>query len=246
MADCRDTAEDLETPQSGVVLDEDMGEVFLKKLFLGSCGLVKVASAGRGKRVWASSEFGIGSVFTENFNRYFKILPYAQFHGVRQATWPQILKNTESNGIYSRNDNRLRELDTQQAVYEIKACSASQRRQTTRYATYKYSRTVWDIQSMLDSYRISGGDYKKLSDEISRAFSRDAKINLVRKNKYPESHPQAKKIEAEMNVADFLAQFKSASSQIQSVKPDFGNFKRTPNKEYLTELTITLEFDELF
>jgi len=245
MADCRDTAEDLMTIDKGITFDEDMREVTLKKLFLGSCGLVKVASAERGKQVWANQgQFGIGSVYTENFNSTFRGLLEAQFYGVRQATLPQILKNTESNGIY-RNDNSSRLVDTQKAVYEIKACSASQRRRTTPYASYKYSLTVGDIQSKLDTYRKSGGDYEKLSDEISRAFNRNAKVNLVRKNKYPDSHPQAKKTEKEMSVADFLAQFKSASSQIQSVYPDFGSLKRTPNKEYLTDLTITEVFEEL-
>ena len=246
MADCRDTAEDLMTIDAGITFDEDMREVTLKKLFLGSCGLVKVASAERGKRVWANQgQFGIGSVYTENFNSTFKSMLQAQFNGVRQATWPQILKNTESNGIYLRNDNSFRLVDTQKAIYEISACSASQRRRTTRYATYKYSLTVGDIQSRLDRYRKSGGDYEKLSDEISRAFSRNAKINLIRKNKYPESHSQAKKIEEEMSVADFLAQFKSASTEIQAVFPDFGSLKRTPNKEFLTDLTITEVFEEL-
>lgn len=248
MADCRDTAEDLVTYERGINPDEDMREVTLKKLFLGSCGLVKVASAQKGKRVWANQgQFGIGSVFTDKFNSTFKSLLQAQFHGVRQATWPQVLASAESNEIYLRNDNpsRIRKLDTQQAVYEIKACSASQRRQTTQYAAYKYSLTVGDIQSELDTYRESGGDYEKLSGEISRAFNRNAKINLVRKNKYPDSDPQAKKKEEEMSVADFLAQFKSASSQIQAVYPDFGSLKRTPNKEYLTELRIIEVFDEL-
>ncbi len=245
MADCRDTVEDLMTIAATTNLDEDVSAIFLKKLFLGSCGLIKVASAGKGKEVWANQgQFGIGSVYTENFNSTFKGMLEAQFNGVRQATWPQILENAESNEIYPRKDDRSRRVDTQKAVYEIRACSASQRRRTTRYATYKYSLTVGDIGSKLDKYRKSGGDYEKLSDEISQAFYRDAKINLVQKNKYPESHPQAKKTEGEMSVADFLAQFKSASSQIQSVYPDFGSLQRTPNKEYLTSLSITEEFEE--
>ncbi|MFB9294854.1 hypothetical protein [Persicitalea jodogahamensis] len=246
MADCRDTVEDLMITEGGIIFDEDMRDVFLKKLFLGSCGLVKVPSATKGKQVWANqSQFGIGSVYTSNFNSTFNDLLEAQFNGVRQATWPQVMRSAESNGIYPRNDDRSRRVDTQQAVYEIKACSASQQRRTTRYAAYKYSLTVGNIQSKLDRYRKSGGDFEKLSDEISRAFRRNAKINLVRKNKYPDSYPQAKKTEAKMSVADFLAQFKSTSAQIQAVYPEFGSFQRTPNKEYLTELTIIEVFDEL-
>ena len=51
MADCRDTTLSYSTYPSPIP-DEDVSQVFWKKLFRGSCGLVKIASAKKGQKVW--------------------------------------------------------------------------------------------------------------------------------------------------------------------------------------------------
>lgn len=87
MADCRDRAENLMTNDRNTILDEDMREVVLKKLFLGSCGLVKIASAKEGQKVWGYGRPS-GSMYTFLFNKAFEELLESGFDGMRQATWP--------------------------------------------------------------------------------------------------------------------------------------------------------------
>ena len=238
MADCRDTVEDLEIRAGSTGPDEDMRGVFLKKLFLGSCGLVKAASARRGEKVWVNARENV-SVYTQEFSSYFSSLLRSNFYGVRQATWPQVLP-TKSITISSENPDTY-----QTPLLEIKSCSASQRQMTTSYASYKNSVTVGGIANRLNRYVRYGEDYQILRNEISRAFLKNAQIELIRRNKYPESHPKAKRTVEHMSVDQFLTQFREVASKIVEVNPDMTSVKRTPNKEYITSLTIIEEFEEL-
>jgi hypothetical protein len=244
MADCRDRGEDLMTYGGTTTVDEDIGHVFLKKLFLGSCGLVKVASAGQGKPVWANQgKWGNGSVYTGRFTSTIEDLLRAQFLGVRQATWPQVLKSSESIYIDPRKEGIPS--SRQKAIYEIKSCTASQHRHTTRYASYRYSITAGGIEQKLNTLKASGGSDEKLTDEIRRAFRRNAKIELICKNKYPASDARAKRVTERMNIDQYFVHFKKNTDQIKYVGTLLNSVKRTPNKEYLTGLTFIETYDEL-
>ncbi len=240
MADCRDKAEDLGIVAPGTVLDEDVRQVFLKKLFLGNCGLVKIASAKNGQQVWANE--GDGSVYTENFNSTFKALLQSNFYGVRQATWPQLLERTKTGTVFYR---KAGDPIKQTSVFEVKTCTVVQRRRTTRYASYENSVTAGDIGRMLKNYKDDGGDYEKISDEISRSFRRNAKVELIRQNKYPASDARAKQVTEQMSIDNYLDHFEKHAARIKYIGIDLGSVKRTSNKEYLTALNFIETYDEL-
>ncbi len=240
MADCRDRTEDLGNVASAAFLDEDVRKVFLKKLFLGSCGLVKVASAKKGQQVWALPDDG--SIYTENFRSTFNTLLESKFYGVRQATWPQLFEKAQSSTVFYRKDGKP---IAQSSVFEIKACTAAQRRRTTRYASYRYSMTAGEIEKALKKYKDHGGNYNEVSREISRAFRRNAKIELIRQNKYPASDDRARKVTEQMSIGDYLMYFERQAAEIKYIGTDLGSVQRTANKEYLTSLTFIETYDEL-
>jgi len=128
MADCRNTTASF-SDYPGPIPDEDVRNVFWKKLFLGSCGLVKIASAKEGQKVWGDGRPS-GSMYIFLFNKAFEELLESGFDGIRQATWPQFLKKTETHpktldmDFFSFDPNDYK----QTPLFEIKACTASQRR----------------------------------------------------------------------------------------------------------------------
>ncbi len=239
MADCRDTIEDLGIKLPKLILDEDIRQVFLKKMFLGSCGLVKIASAKKGQPVLAT-EFG-GSVYTANFSSTFKILLNNNFDGVRKAIWPRFLESTKTL-YFSRKD--YAPLD-ETSVIEINACTASQHRLTTPYASYEHAITAGKIEEMLKNYKDNGGDYEKLDDRIKKAFHPNAKIELITKNKYPASDSRAIWLTEQMSIDEYLAHFKKHADQVKYIDTDLSSVKRNPNYEYITSLTFIETYDEL-
>lgn len=240
MADCRDTVEDLEITVAGTLLDEDVRQVFLKKLFLGSCGLVKVASAEKGQQVWAKT--GEGSGYTEDFSSTFKLMLESDFYGARQATWPQLLEKTKTSTVFFRVEGDPIE---QTSIFEVRTCTAAQRRHTTRYASYENSIAAGEIALRLKNYKDGGGNYEKLKDEIGRAFRPDAKVELIRRNKYPASDARARKVAERMSIGEYLDHFKKHADQIKYIGTDLGSVQRTPNKEYLTALTFIETYEEM-
>jgi len=224
-ADCPDTETD-PLLGSGLYTDEDVRKVFLKKLFLGSCGLVKIANAR-----------GVNG-FTNRFTLGFKQLLRQKFDAARIATWPQLLSGP---------------LGGSHLVSEIKSCSASQRRVTTSYPSYRYSETagaigkklvlLYDISSLKEK---NNNDVDKLTKEISQAFRPDASIKLIRRNRYPASDPRSRSETEEMRIDAYLTHLKESTDQIiTDIKVDMASVTRTPNYEYLTNLTITEEYFEL-
>jgi hypothetical protein len=239
MADCRDTIEDLGIRLQKPILDEDVRQVFLKKMFLGSCGLIKIASAKKGQPVLAT-ELG-GSVYTANFSRTFKILLNDNFDGARKAVWPRFLERTKSQNFFRKDYAPLDETP----VIEINACTPSQHRLTTPYASYEHAITAGKIEEMLKNYKDNGGDYEKLDDRIRKAFHPNAKIELIIKNKYPASDSRAIWLTEQMSIGEYLAHFKKDADQVKYIGTDLSSVKRNPNYEYITSLTFIEIYDEL-
>ena len=298
MADCRDAALpplyiDWQ-PEQGTSVEEDVKKVFLKKLFLGSCGLVKVASARSGQKVWAEvSGKPVGSLYTEKFFRNFEkmldppktdgnIEPLSRFAGIRQATWNQLaefesvlppehrifLKNSpypdsdggmedsfeapifEQPGQYHRYRSAVR----QKPIVETGTCTSAQRRLTTPYPSYRNSATANEIRDYLKAYLcpyppqqayLCNKNFAELYQKVYPAFHPSATIQLIRKNKYPANYPEAKRIAEQMSIKDFITHFKNPSATMKHVDVDVASLKRTPNKEYLTALTIIETYEEL-
>ena len=238
MADCRDTDPGSLGIVAGPYIDEDVRQVFLKKLFLGSSGLVKIASAKEGQQVFAL-------IYTRIFGSTFDNLLDSGFNGVRAATWPQFLKITESHpksfGIDISNPASYK----QTPVFDINEGTRSQRRNTTPYASYQHAMTAGHVSGALAVYGHEGGNYEELSDKISKAFRQNAKIELIRRNKYPASDARAKREVKEMSIEDYLAYFGKAAPLIKQLDTDLSSVKRTPNYEYITSLTIIETYDEL-
>ncbi|WP_373511248.1 hypothetical protein [Persicitalea sp.] len=245
MADCRDTTLEFIT-YPGALLDEEVKKVSLKKLFLGFCGLIKIASAKKGQKVWGDT--GKGSLYTFIFNEFaFQECLQFGFIGVRAATWPKLLKRAGSHPdtlnfeYFSINRASI----DQTPVFEFIAGTPNQLRNTTTYPSYQNSMTTGDIQGELLTYKREGGNYEEVSDKISKAFYPNAKIELKRENKYPSSDPRAKQAADVMSIADYLTHFKTVADRIEKVKVDAASVKRNPNWEYITSLTIIETYDEL-
>jgi hypothetical protein len=245
MADCRDSTLEFSI-YPGPLLDEDVKEVSLKKLFLGFCGLIKIASAKKGQKVWGDT--GNGSLYTFIFNEFaFRDCLQFGFIGVRTATWPQLLKRAEAHPkTFDFNDFSINRASIDQTpVFEFIAGTPSQLRNTTTYPSYQNSMTPGHIAVDLKNYKDKGGNYEEVSGIISKAFYPNAEIELKRKNKYPASDPRAKQTVERMSVANYLAHFKTVANRIEEVKVDAASVKRNPNYEYITSLTIIETYDEL-
>ncbi|MFB9294853.1 caspase family protein [Persicitalea jodogahamensis] len=245
MADCRDTTLEFSI-YPGPLLDEDVKEVSLKKLFLGFCGLIKIASAKKGQKVWGDT--GNGSLYTFIFNEFaFRDCLQFGFIGVRAATWPQLLKRAEAHPkTFDFNDISINPASIDQTpVFEFGTCTAKQRSNTTTYPSYQNSMTTGAIEGKLSFYKRKGGNYEEVSGIISKAFYPNAEIELKRKNKYPASDPRAKQVAEKMSVANYLAHFKIVANRIEDVKVDATSVERNPNYEYITSLTIIETYKEL-
>jgi len=105
--------------------------------------------------------------------------------------------------------------------------------------------TAGRVSGALFVYGREGENYEQLRDRISKAFSRNAKIELIRKNRYPASDPRSKKVVEQMSIEDYLQYFKTAAPLVKDLNADLSSVQRTPNYEYITSLTLIETYDEL-
>lgn len=240
LADCRNSADSLEVLLGTSGPDEDLRRVYIKKLFLGSCGLVKVASAAKDQKVWA--RLGDGSVYTDAFVSLFDSELRGGFPAIRQANWPQFLAMKKSVDVWVEKSDIIRQ---QESVYEIIPGTTAQQRLTTRYPAYINSRSVGEVQTKINDYLSDKVDFLNLKNEIDRAFLKNAPIHVISRNKYPASDARSQRKEYQTTIGAYLEHVREKVSEIKEIEVDFTSLKRTPNYEYIAALTFIETWEEV-
>lgn len=239
MAECRNSADSLERLLRASGPDEDLRRVYLKKLFLGSCGLVKVASAAKDQKVWARP--GEGSVYTDALVSLFNSELGGGFPAIRRATWPQFLAMSESVYVAHEKSGLA---EQQEPVYQLVRSTVAQQRLTTRYPTYGKSRSVGEVQRAIRDYLRDRGNFAEMKNELSKAFLKNATIRVISRNKYPASDARSQTKEYQTTIGAYLEHIRGKVGEIREIEADFTSIKRTPNYEYIAALTFIETWEE--
>lgn len=174
IADCRDTLPTEFAILASITFSEDwIGELITQKLFLGACGIMKVASGRENKPVFTTHS-GASSAFTAGFtSSYNNMFTTATIDQLDEITLFSLIGRAFSAGNSMSGH-------TQIGVTETLPCDNNRRNVAMVFPSYKnvfsYGKLSSKYQEMLFSENAS--ERKKLGSELLAQFAEGATVNL--------------------------------------------------------------------
>lgn len=174
IADCRDTLPTESGIAASITFSEDwIGELITQKLFLGACGIMKVASGRENKPVFttqsgASSAFTAG--FTSSYDNMFTTATIDQLDGITLFS----LIGT-AFGTATRFSGH-----TQIGVTETLPCDNNRRNVAMVFPSYRNVFSYGELNSKYQEMLFSENTAvrKKLGSELLTQFAESATVNL--------------------------------------------------------------------
>ncbi|GAB2787512.1 hypothetical protein GCM10027275_35370 [Rhabdobacter roseus] len=243
LADCRDTIQEIPSRMGEPAkVNEDLRRIIMRKLFLGTCGHLTVASARRGQPVMAHlPEKGRGSDFTNNLYRSFGMLLRARFQDVHNISLENWLRQAESMTGFDAEDKKI-----QQPIWKLIPCTASRRSRLVAVPSYRHSLSALEIESQFKkilSAQTNEKERAELRATTGKAFQKNALVSLTRRQSVRPSElarsGTAAPVPVRLTIEAYLRQLGSSADRIQNLQVDVPSIKRTPDFQYITSITIT-------
>ena len=240
LADCRNTIREIPLIMgSPASINEDLRRVIVRKLFLGTCGHLTVASARRGQPVMARlPEEGRGSDFTFNLFQSFGIILRSRFKAVHDISLESWLRQAESVTGLDTDGNKV-----QQPIWKLTPCPASRRSRLVAVPSYQHSLSALEVENQLKKILspTSPSEQTALRTTTGRAFQKNATINLLRRPSVrPSELARAGPIvPIRLTVEEYLRQLGPSADRIRDLEVDALSIKRTADFQYITSVTIT-------
>ncbi|MFN8354877.1 MAG: caspase family protein [Spirosomataceae bacterium] len=273
MADCRDSELTVEKtiveryppPQAMTVIQADLRKLLLKTMFLGPCGLLKVASTQRNQKAFLVKEnlktilVSIGSqtdtlntynetgqkgaIFTYSFYNSFKeSLKSVSVEDIPNASLSQLLQNTQQ--MMTNELNPMKNTNNVQTVrWEFSDCSTVFQQKIVKLPSYLYPKDRKELDVKLNQM-IATTD-KRLRNEfaarLNDLFTANAFVTVIQTNDYPPEHPKFKTRINRLTAENYLNSLAASAEKIKKV-----TIKNTVSLDFEGFPLVTMEIEEVW
>ncbi|MFN8354876.1 MAG: caspase family protein [Spirosomataceae bacterium] len=242
IADCRNT---FPPPPTGfaesTVFMEDIRKLVLRKLFLESCGVLKVASVRRGESVY-TNVLRTGSAFTTAFSSAFHdILLRTTFKTLKDVSLDKLLRNTQEiveTGTIALGG--LKDYVTPEqmphAMWTLNDCNASLRTIIKPLPSYDQVPTVWDLEKEFKQLIATDNtaERQKQIEKLSTYFHKTASVKVLR-----SAQTDSLTRQVTMPISDYLHDFVQKNAKLVSLRVHPVSIKRTDDYLLITELNTS-------
>lgn len=239
MADCRNSfPSPLINDVASTIIMEDIRKLVLRKLFLESCGVLKVASAHQGESVY-THVFRTSSAFTTAFSSaFYEILLTTTFQTLKDVSLDKLLHKTQEI-IETDPPNRggLKGYVTPEkmphALWKMNDCNASLKKKITPLPSYDQVPTIRDLEKAFKQLigTENTADRAKQIEKLSTYFDKNASVKAIR---YAQTDTLSRQLT--IPIAEYLQGFEKPNPKLVSLRLHPIHIKRTEDFLLVTEL----------
>ncbi len=188
MADCRNSFPlPLINDVASTIIMEDIRKLVLRKLFLESCGVLKVASAHQGESVY-TNVFRTSSAFTTAFSSaFYEMLLMTTFKTLKGVSLDKLLNNTqkmmEIGPVHQGGlGGHVTPEKMPHALWKMNDCNTSLKKIITPLPSYDQVPTIRDLEKELKQLAETenAADRAKQIEKLSTYFDKNASVKVTR------------------------------------------------------------------